>query len=96
MDKEKHNRDRLVDLAAKLCEAERQLHSHVESIKAAIKASLLEDEKTIAEGENFIAVLSFVDKTILLTEKVKTFLGKKLNEFQETRTEKHLTFKPKI
>lgn len=96
IEKEKHSRDELVDLAAKLGQAEKHIHDQQETLKAAIKTSLIQDDKTIAEGENFIAVLTPINKTFLLTDKVKEFLGKKLDQFTDTRTEKHLTFKPKV
>lgn len=94
--REKHNRDDLVDLVTKLNQAQKNLESNVDTLKASIKTSLLEEGKTIAEGEQFIAVLSIVERACLMTEKVKAFLGKKLNEYQEIRKENHLTFKPKV
>jgi hypothetical protein len=66
-----------------------------DAIKSKIKVDLLSVDKTISEGQTFLAILNRVTVKRLDMDRVKNFLGKRLSSFQVENQEVRLTFKPK-
>lgn len=83
------------DFSAKLNALTDNLGKLNDSAKGVIKSKLIEEKRTISEGNNYLAVLNVYDTNRLDTQKVKAFLGKQLNKFLNTTTEQKLTFKVK-
>lgn len=89
------NNDELTDLGAYLNAATARAAELNTKLKGRLKAELIGLEKDQWQGKVFQAEIKWIDKTYLLTDKVKKFLGKKLDDYQEVRAEVHLSYKPR-
>jgi len=78
----------------------RQVKDFVDKLDKAwsdrLKEAALDEKDFIVVGNRFQAERNEISKTFLLTEKIKTFLGKRLSLYQDERKEVHLKYKPRF
>lgn len=66
-----------------------------DEMKAQIKATLIEKDMTISEGYTFIATINRLLVKRLDLAKVKSFLGKRLPDYEVETPEVRLSYRPK-
>lgn len=88
-----------VDIAARLNASYGALERLLDPMKSHIKAEGLLDmgngDTSVIRGGNHEAVVKRIVKTVLDTDKIKTYLSKQLGKFQTTRNETQVSFRPK-
>lgn len=88
----KFNEKDLVDLSAKVHATYSRLQKMDKEIVERCKAEMLQRDVTILQGSFYQASLSRFTKQYLMTDKVKSFLGKNLPKFMDTREETQIKF----
>lgn len=87
--------DKLVDPCTRL----RQHAKHLEDLNdlwsTEIKKHCVENKTETLEGNSFKAVVKVRLRECLITEKVRTFLGKRLPQYLKTQTITELNFNPR-
>lgn len=84
-----------VDLAARLNAQSLFLDKTLDPMKDRIKAQALASGENSVKGKAYQATITTITKSVLDTQKVKAFLGRKLAQFMKERDEVHLVFSVK-
>jgi hypothetical protein len=83
---------KVVDIAARLNKQGQAVDTLLEPLKDKLKAWAVRDRREVYVGEKYQACIRSISKTVMDTDKIKEFLGRKLYLYQKKRLERQVSF----